>query len=234
MRVDLYADGELGLWALDQIHPEDVGHLVTTDRRVEVRAHELSLDVIFAGSVDLNFDHQPVALSLHYHRIFSNCYILRHKKMYNIHPGFLPWGRGFYPVFWALWEQAPAGATLHEITPTIDGGPIVEQIRIDYSDQDTGGTLHRRVMQAEQELFRAYWRRLVAGEVLTASVQQRKEKHHTEKEFFALKRQADLAAFSARDLVRLVRAFSFPGYSGLEIRLENCSYELKITEVPKI
>ncbi len=45
---------------------------------------------------------------------------------YNIHPGRLPDYAGQYPVLWALLDGvATLHCTVHRLTPTLDGGPII-------------------------------------------------------------------------------------------------------------
>ena len=81
-----------------------------------------------------------------------------------MHPGLLPYGRGTCPVFWALWEGTPAGATLHELTAGITAGPIVEQREVAVLPSDTGERLDDRVQGAARELFSRWLARLAAGE----------------------------------------------------------------------
>lgn len=73
-------------------------------------------------------------------------------------------GRGPHPVFWALWEGTPAGATLHEVAAAVAGGPIVEQREVAVLSSDTGGRLQERVEGAQRELFSRWLPRLAAGE----------------------------------------------------------------------
>ena len=50
---------------------------------------------------------------------------------YNLHPG-PPQARGIYPAVFALYHGLQRyGATLHELTPAVDSGPIVA---VDYAD----------------------------------------------------------------------------------------------------
>ena len=42
----------------------------------------------------------------------------------NVHPTFLPFGRGIYPIVWAAFEGNPQGATIHRIESGIDTGAI--------------------------------------------------------------------------------------------------------------
>jgi len=146
--------------------------------------------------------------------------------MYNLHPGYLPWGRGYYPIFWALWERTPAGATLHEINAGIDEGPIVAQRRVAYSDADTGECLYQRVRAAEQQLFREYWPRIAAGEELLGSPQSGGGTYHSKREFLEMQRNAAWREMTPEDLLRLVRALTFSGYPGLQVDMADRRFEM--------
>ena len=52
-------------------------------------------------------------------------------KILNLHPSFLPYGKGIYPILWAAYENLPFGASIHEINHKIDSGPIYVQEKID-------------------------------------------------------------------------------------------------------
>ena len=81
----------------------------------------------------------------------------------NLHPGFLPWGRGWHTPSWALLEGSPAGATLHFMDEGLDTGDIVAQERLEVSPGDTAHSLYRRLKRLELELFRRTWPALAAG-----------------------------------------------------------------------
>ena len=232
MRIDIYTDGDLGLWILKNVDLSHVGQIITTDIAVEALAKQRNCKVT-RGSLPLKCltTTTPFAFSVHYHRILSPEHLARYKKVYNLHPGFLPWGRGYFPVFWALWEQTPAGATLHEMTQVVDKGPIVAQVKIAYDNADTGWTLYQRVQEAERQLFQAYWARLIAGDTLSAVDQPEGGKYHSRAEFFDLKKNSPWHSLSGNDLIRLIRAFSFPKYSGLEISIGDKRFELRFTEL---
>ena len=187
---------------------------------------------IEAGGRDVNaadFGQREIGFSVHYPKILRPHLIERYQKIYNLHPGYLPWGRGFYPVFWALWEQTPAGATLHEINAGVDEGPVVAQTRVPYYPYDTGGSLHERVRAAEEALFLEYWPRIVGGEDLGARRQPEGEgSRHTKREFFALKERAPVESLSGADLLRLIRCLSFPGFTGLEVSLGEKKFEVRL------
>jgi methionyl-tRNA formyltransferase len=210
MSIDLYLDGSIGIWALSLVHPSHVGTVVTTDNAVKAYGQQRQLQTVVGAPEAVEFANKNVALSVHYHCLFSARYLARYDKMYNLHPGFLPWGRGYYPVFWALWERTPAGATLHEISIGIDKGPIVAQLPVPYSENDTGGTLHCRVQQAERDLFKMYFSRIVAGDVLPSHEQPSGGSYHSKADFLRMSQSRFSQNTSAEDRKRLVQALTFP------------------------
>jgi methionyl-tRNA formyltransferase len=71
-----------------------------------------------------------VVLSVFYDRIIKDWFIKKCEKILNLHNAPLPKYRGVSPINWALKnDEAEHGVTLHEITPGIDDGPIVGQIK---------------------------------------------------------------------------------------------------------
>lgn len=230
--VDLYLGSFLGGWALEHVEAEQIGTVFTLDPKIAESAVSRRYRVILAGTDFGGAVTGTTALSVHYPRVFPETLINRYQKMYNLHPGYLPWGRGFYPVFWALWKGELAGATLHEIDRSVDTGPIVAQIRVDCSDADTGGSLHDKVQAAEQRLFLDYWPRIAREEPLPSFVQHGAGSFHSKADFFAQKRPSNWRSLSAEDLVRLTRALTFPGYTSVEIDLNGHIIELRAGEYP--
>jgi len=51
-------------------------------------------------------------------------------KFWNIHRGLSPWYRGVITLFWPSYMLEPqaTGMTVREVTPAIDGGPIIHQV----------------------------------------------------------------------------------------------------------
>ena len=228
-RVDLYLGGGVGLWALRRVAARDVRGVFTFDAETAREARALGLAAREGNANSLEFEPAEVGFSVHYPRIIRPHLIAKYRKIYNLHPGYLPWGRGFYPVFWALWEGTPAGATLHEITEGVDEGPVVAQTRVDYTDEDTGGSLHARVREAEEQLFLDYWPRVAAGEDIETRPQAEGEgSSHLKQEFFALKQRAPVGEMSGADLLRLARCLTFPGFSGLEVTLGGKGFEVRL------
>ena len=74
----------------------------------------------------------------------------------NVHPSLLPAYRGPEPVYWALAEGArETGITLHRAVARVDAGPILAQATVPIRDDDTAGTLTKRLVAEGVELLPA-------------------------------------------------------------------------------
>ncbi len=75
-------------------------------------------------------------------------------RMINIHPSLLPDFRGTNTHQRALDAGVSEhGASVHLVTEELDGGPVVAQVRIAVSPQDTEQSLADRVLSEEHKLY---------------------------------------------------------------------------------
>lgn len=71
-----------------------------------------------------------LAFSVFYSKIIKKWFIDKCNKILNLHNSPLPKYRGVRPINWALKNnEIEHGVTIHEITPGIDDGPIVAQLK---------------------------------------------------------------------------------------------------------
>ena len=227
-QIDLYLGGDLGIWCLSQVSVDAVNLVITVDVDIANTARDYGFKTILGDANTAVFAPSAVGFSVHYPRILKPELICKYRKVYNLHPGYLPWGRGYYPVFWALWEGTPAGATVHEISRGLDEGPIVAQVRVEYDTHDTFGSLWERVRDVERVLFVDHWQRLVHGEHVPSFPQPEGGTYHRRSEFMELKERADYATMTGEELIRLIHCSTFPGYTGLEVTLGTKRFHLKL------
>ncbi|MDG2252936.1 MAG: formyltransferase family protein [Methylophilaceae bacterium] len=105
----------------------------------------------------MNENHFDWLLNLWGGYIFNENLLSRVNNTLNIHPSFLPYGKGRDPVVWAIRFGHPAGVTLHEITAGVDEGPIFYQEEIEYSFPITGKQLYSKVVKRCWESFNEQW-----------------------------------------------------------------------------
>lgn len=99
-------------------------------------------------------------------RVLSAGFVARWSgRMLNIHPSLLPLFPGLDTHARALAAgMAVHGATVHEVTAKLDGGPILGQAAVAVTGRDTPETLAARVLEAEHRLYPAVLRRFAAGD----------------------------------------------------------------------
>ncbi|MDX1475891.1 MAG: phosphoribosylglycinamide formyltransferase [Reinekea sp.] len=75
-------------------------------------------------------------------------------RMINIHPSLLPKYPGLHTHKRALEAgDKEAGATVHFVTPELDGGPLILQAKVPIETGDTELSLSKRVLASEHRLY---------------------------------------------------------------------------------
>ncbi|MEE4298013.1 MAG: phosphoribosylglycinamide formyltransferase [Pseudomonadales bacterium] len=90
-------------------------------------------------------------------RVLTPAFVRRYSpRMLNIHPSLLPDLPGLHTHARALERGDPeAGASVHVVTPEVDGGPVVARVRVPVAADDTPERLEARVRAAEHRLYPA-------------------------------------------------------------------------------
>lgn len=97
-----------------------------------------------------NFD---LVISIHSKQIFPEKMVSQ-VKCINVHPGYNPINRGWYPQVFAIIKNLPIGATIHEIDNQLDHGDIIARSLVDKNSFDTSETLYNKVIMKEVELLK--------------------------------------------------------------------------------
>ena len=86
-------------------------------------------------------------------------------RIINIHPAYLPGGRGIYPNFWCFLDGTPTGVTIHLIDAEIDTGDVIARKKIEFDDLATLGTSYGELFKEAERLFMEVWDDFVFGKV---------------------------------------------------------------------
>lgn len=88
-------------------------------------------------------------------RVLSKAFVERYAgRMLNIHPSLLPKHRGLHTHRRALEaSDREHGASVHFVTPELDGGPVALQSRVQVAADDTEATLQARVQATEHVIY---------------------------------------------------------------------------------
>ena len=110
-----------------------------------------------------------------YMRLLSDGFVARWAgRMVNIHPSLLPAHKGRHVHEGVLTAgETVTGATVHLVTPDLDGGPILGQIRVAVAPGDTSASLAARVLHAEHQLYPRIVAELVTADVRPEAILRR-------------------------------------------------------------
>lgn len=92
-------------------------------------------------------------LSIHCKQIFPP-ELVNSVRCVNIHPGYNPINRGWYPQVFSIINDTIIGATIHEIDRELDHGNIIDREKVKKYNFDTSLTLYNRIIDKEIELLK--------------------------------------------------------------------------------
>jgi methionyl-tRNA formyltransferase len=191
--------------------------------------NESNLDII-RNLEDRHFDW---LLNLWGSYIFKSDIIAKAKKSLNVHPSYLPYGRGMDPIVWSLKERFVAGVTLHSITEKVDAGPIWVQSNVKYDTTTRGEDLYKKCLEEAELLFCDNWERIRSSNSEPfAQYELPGQRTRKRKEFF----ESGLVNLDAdsklRDFIFHCLAYDFSYPYKLKVQLNNKSYFISLNLDP--
>jgi len=104
-----------------------------------------------------NYD---LILSAHCKQIFPK-EIVNKVLCINIHPGYNPYNRGWYPHVFSINNKLPAGATLHIMDEKVDHGPILFQEKVEINDWETSLDVYTKILELEIKIIDNYIEKII-------------------------------------------------------------------------
>lgn len=185
--------------------------------------------------IDYIIDNFKLVISLHCKQIFPESLIDR-VLCVNIHPGYLPLNRGWYPHVFSIIKGIDAGATIHKITKFVDKGPIIAREKVDQYAWDTSKSLYDRIIRKEIELIERHLPDIISGSFNTFWPENEDSYYFSKQDYEKLK-ILDLNEIAPqREIINYLRAMSHGEYKNtyfidttsgekvfLSLNLEKCS-----------
>ena len=111
--------------------------------------------------IDVKNDFQRIiydfdlVISLHCKQFFP-VQLVKGVKCINIHPGYNPINRGWYPQVFAICYKNEVGATIHEMDELLDHGAIIARKKCLINSWDTSYEVYERILELELMLLRKH------------------------------------------------------------------------------
>jgi methionyl-tRNA formyltransferase len=167
-------------------------------------------------AINVNLEYQEIiknfdlVISAHSKQLFPE-EMVKNIKCINIHPGYNPYNRGWYPHVFSIINKQPIGATIHEIDEKIDHGFIIDQVKVPLYQWDTSESVYERVLQTEISLVKKNIKKIIANKYYTKK--PRKEGNLNTKKDFNKLCKLDISRISSfRTFINLLRALTHGNY----------------------
>jgi methionyl-tRNA formyltransferase len=150
----------------------------------------------------------------------------------NLHPAYLPYNRGANPNVWSIVDGTPAGVTLHYMDASLDTGAIIERRQVNSSFSDTGKDLYERLEDAQVELFRDAWPKVVADEESLTEQDPDDGTYHATDDFEALCEIDPDEEVRAKAFLDRLRALTYPPYDNAYVEVDDERYYVEVNIEP--
>lgn len=108
------------------------------------------------------FSKYDLFISLHCKQIFPNKLVVNHRCV-NIHPGYNPYNRGWYPHVFSIINGLPTGVTIHEMDNELDHGKIIVQREVEIFSDETSKDVYEKLIKTEETLLDEYLENIITG-----------------------------------------------------------------------
>jgi methionyl-tRNA formyltransferase len=128
-------------------------------------------------AVDVKEEYEEIAqkydliFSLHCKQLFPAVLVSK-VKCINVHPGYKPYNRGWFPQVFSIINKLPAGATIHEIDELLDHGAIIARREAEINSWDTSLDIYDKVQQIEITLLKENLASILQGTYNTINAEK--------------------------------------------------------------
>lgn len=144
--------------------------------------------------------------SLHCKQIFPS-ELVSTVTCINVHPGFNPYNRGWYPQVFSIINGYPIGATIHLMDDQVDHGPILAQSEVFISPGDTSFEVYEKVFIAEKNLLKENLPQILKGN-FNIKIPKLEGNQNSLEDFRKICRLDLQSIGSLEDHIKLLRALS--------------------------
>lgn len=104
--------------------------------------------------------------SLHWQQIFPK-ELVEGTLCINIHPGYNPYNRGWFPHVFSLVNGLPIGATIHIMDDQIDHGNIIDRALLEVKPYETSKEIYENILKLELGLFKKHFISIITNNYKT-------------------------------------------------------------------
>ena len=159
---------------------------------------------------DTFFNQYDLFISLHCKQLFPDKMVNEHICI-NVHPGYNPYNRGWFPQVFGIINKMPIGVTIHKMDTELDHGPILYQKQLKLNAYDTSKDVYDRILQTEMELVEEHLEDILNGSYELTPMKE--EGNLNTKYDYEAMREIDLSKQATYgEVIDFLRAMTHPPY----------------------
>ncbi|MEO6613351.1 MAG: dTDP-4-amino-4,6-dideoxyglucose formyltransferase [Chitinophagaceae bacterium] len=170
----------------------------------------LVLDLKNKDDVEIIKKNYDLVFSIHCKQIFP-ADLINEVKCINVHPGYNPINRGWFPQVFSILNKVQTGATIHEIDGEIDHGGIIAREFVNKEIFDTSKSLYTKIVEKEIELLDAWLEKIINNEY-SVTLPGEEGNLYFKKDYKKLLEIDLKEKISAGDFIDRLRALSHEGF----------------------
>jgi methionyl-tRNA formyltransferase len=147
----------------------------------------------------------------------------------NAHPSCLPFNRGCHHSFWSIIDGVPFGATIHWVSPELDGGAIIDQVFYLDDNKITAGEAQHKSLGLCLFLLEQCLPTVIGGGAVGA-VAKTGGSYHSKKDIQAASTLRGDELISGERLLKLARGTAAKGH-GFKVIVDGTSYLISLTAI---
>jgi len=93
-----------------------------------------------------------LAISLHCKQKFP-AKLVNSIPCINVHPGYNPFNRGWYPQAFSIINKLPVGVTIHKMDEQLDHGDIIYRKQVEIESWETSAEVYHKILQLEVQML---------------------------------------------------------------------------------
>lgn len=182
------------------------------------------------GAKKIDLDNQKIlseivsryelVISIHCTKIFPK-EIFERIPSYNVHPGFNPHNRGWFPHVFSIINKHPAGVTIHKIDSVIDSGEIWKQVEVKIEMKDSSFNVYSKIIESEKELLKEFLKLIASGGSLKFAKLNKIGNYNSKEDYNKLCELDLMNRDTLKNHIDLLRALTHPPFKNAYFIDEN-------------
>ena len=163
--------------------------------------------------------------------IYKKEFLSKFKNNLNLHPSYLPYGRGTYPAVWAIYNSTPIGVTIHEMNSKLDKGKIYLRKKIFLPFPFNAHQVYMKSLSEIKKLFILNWKKIKDKKIklkkITYNTKLNLRKHIVPHTFLDLDKK-NSNNHNYKNLIMKILSCDYNHKNSLQIKIDKNIYDTKI------